>query len=184
MSLSEPCDILWKRQRVLAELAQSCGRYSDKIHLHVIQGNEHGLDDCSTGEKILKIVPREPETRVHVIVSRPQRYDLTPLLVTTLVFQLLVQVSLTAQTSSRTTQSHTVGRLKGRQFVPFEHLRATSRNALPPRLQNLHFFSKRRRWCICRMERGKPLVALVASEQHHAGKNSMHCLYGPQRTLS
>ena len=70
-----PCrethEVLRERNRILPELPEPGARHRHEIHLHVLQGNQHGFNHRRRIEQFLQLVERKPETWVHVVVLGP-----------------------------------------------------------------------------------------------------------------
>ena len=176
---SERRDILRERERVPSKLPQARTRHRHEVHLHVLQRHEHRLHHRRPSKEIPQVVHGKPEARIHVIIRRPQRDDLTPFLVTPLVAQLFVQVSPTPQARARTAERRPIRSIQRRQLVPRRHLHATRGHAGSTPLQDFHVLCDRRRRRERGVERRETLLTVIARKQNHTRENRVHRLHCP-----
>ena len=184
MPCSETGYILWKRNYVASKLLKASFLNSDEIHLHVVQGNQHGLNNSRMLKQLSQIINRKPEARIHVIVGGSPSYYNRRSGVTTLISQLFIHVTLATRTHATIRSCNQICLNQRRCVLPAVYFYAAGGKAVRATFQKFHLASDRRRRLVRRMESRETLHAHSTMEKHHARQDRMHCLNSPEGRLA
>ena len=174
-ALHEGRRVLRKGDDVLLELLEARTPHRDIRHLHMVESQEHGLDDSSGVEEMLQLVRRKREDGIHLVLEPELRDDvlLARMLADGLPQQTHVLSATEAMAVVRLRQQQ-LGRglLQRRHALPRAHLQIARRTSiLQVPLKEVHAQLRRRHER--RVEGGKAPRARVAMEAHHASQNGL-----------